>query len=174
MGEYSPRLGLQDLLWSEDKTLLFLFTRLVFLLFVFQAAQKNYFCQDNNSFGENEAKVFCGMLGWPTGTTLATVSSWYTEKTLNRIENTFIRTLPGWKLISGIQNTLTVSTLFDPHSWIKPHPLRNHHSRLSQNLMKCQFPWMGPSLGDLACFIGPKCQKQEILKISTPPKNQKN
>ena len=68
---------------------------LSFLLFVFQAAQKNYFCQDNNSFGENEAKVFCGMLGWPTGTTLATVSSWYTEKTLNRIENTFIRTLPG-------------------------------------------------------------------------------
>ena len=40
----------------------------------FQAAQKNYFCQDNNSFGDVEAKVFCGMLGWPTGTPLAKVS----------------------------------------------------------------------------------------------------
>jgi hypothetical protein len=47
-----------------------------FCFFVFfQAAQKNYFCQDNNSFGDVEAKVFCGMLGWPTGTPLAKVSN---------------------------------------------------------------------------------------------------
>ena len=35
----------------------------------FQRSQKSYFCQDNNSFGESEAKVFCSMLGWPMGKT---------------------------------------------------------------------------------------------------------
>ena len=43
--------------------------RLGFLLL--QEAQKSYFCQDNNSFGELEAKVFCRMLGWPLGFPIA-------------------------------------------------------------------------------------------------------
>ena len=38
-------------------------------LWFFQRSQKSYFCQDNNSFGESEAKVFCRMLGWPMGKT---------------------------------------------------------------------------------------------------------
>ena len=56
-------------------------------------------------------------------------------------------------------------------------PIKMHcqstHSRLSQNLMKCQFPWVGPSLGDLACFRGPKSLMQEILKIKEPTKKFK-
>ena len=39
--------------------------------FYFQDDQRGYFCDDNSSFGEAEAKVFCRMLGWPTGKTLA-------------------------------------------------------------------------------------------------------
>lgn len=42
-----------------------------YLLLLQQAEQKSYFCQDNNSFGESEAKVFCRMLGWPIGKALA-------------------------------------------------------------------------------------------------------
>ena len=43
--------------------------------FLFQSEQIGYFCDDNSSFGDSEAQVFCKMFGWPMGKKVPFLSS---------------------------------------------------------------------------------------------------
>ena len=47
----------------------------VYIIFFFQSEQIGYFCDDNSSFGDSEAQVFCKMLGWPMGKKVPFLSS---------------------------------------------------------------------------------------------------
>ena len=67
------------------------------MLLLLQVAQKSYFCQDNNSFGELEAKVFCRMLGWPTGkpsqTKIAGSAESFFDSTIVQVQDNLFNTV---------------------------------------------------------------------------------